>query len=642
MFQILRKKRMTLRKISQASNGTELISDETTGYAEFGFTGTGVDIYANCDTDTGMVNILVKNDDTGRIVKFIVVDTVAKGKGSATQGQDVESYHLPIASISMEHGSYTVQIRHCKSADSETKPVRLDGFRVYNTLSDSTVFQADHESDPNFLEMRNVVMNSYSLQEAVAELESEYVTAEELAAVVQKQVIDVTENGVGITALILDENTEYTSEYVQDLLDNGPKNEVFLFKDQSLVFTLSPGLKNVQLGLKAVDGTVAYTLNGEEKTLSSSTDMFYELCDSETLTEACTITIKNTSDSILSVTDLKWFIGSDSGSAAPLTELDQNGLTEALKFMGYSSKTEGVIRIAGAGRIDTAMAAANMYKEKIGAEKFDAVVVATGENFADAMTGSYLASVNNAPILLINEKRMDDVVSYVNDNLSEDGKVYILGGESAIPLTLEEKLGAYDVQRLAGKNRYETNIAILDAAGVSGGEMIVATGRDFADSLSASAVKRPVLLVKDKLSSAQQAYLETLDVERFYIVGGVKAVSTTVESQLKAFGDTERLAGANRMETSVIVAEKFFENPDMAVIAGASTFADGLCGGALAAVMNAPLILTLDGKTASAAGYVQGNGIQSGYVLGGVTAIKDETVVSVFGLGSTEDIFVVK
>ena len=60
-------------------------------------------------------------------------------------------------------------------------------------------------------------------------------------------------------------------------------------------------------------------------------------------------------------------------------------------------------------------------------------------------------------------------------------------------------------------------------------------------------------------------------------------------------------------------------------------FPDGLCGGPLAAALNAPLILTRDGKSGAAEAYVLDAGIKSGVVLGGTGALADETVAAVFG-----------
>ena len=97
-----------------------------------------------------------------------------------------------------------------------------------------------------------------------------------------------------------------------------------------------------------------------------------------------------------------------------------------------------------------------------------------------------------------------------------------------------------------------------------------------------------------------------------------------------------RVSGKSRYETSVAVAETFFGSVDNAVVASGKNFPDGLCGGPLAAAMNAPLILTADGKTEAAAGYVAANGIASGFVLGGDGALADKSVVDVFTLENAD------
>ena len=140
---------------------------------------------------------------------------------------------------------------------------------------------------------------------------------------------------------------------------------------------------------------------------------------------------------------------------------------------------------------------ADALKAALGVEKFEAVVVATGKNFADALAGSYLAVEKNAPILLTNGKD-DNVVqlhAYIKENVAEGGTVYILGGEAAVPAAVEA-IDGYEAERLFGDSRYDTNLAILEEAGVTGDSVIVATGKTFADSLSASAAKLPILLVK--------------------------------------------------------------------------------------------------------------------------------------------------
>ena len=301
-----------------------------------------------------------------------------------------------------------------------------------------------------------------------------------------------------------------------------------------------------------------------------------------------------------------------------------------------------VIRVAGGNRYETGIKIADTYKEVLGVDSFDAVVIATGKNFADALAGSYLAVEKNAPIILTNGKA-DNIAGlheYIAANVKEGGTIYILGGEGSVP-TAVEAIDGYEVVRLAGKSRYETNLAILEEAGVAGDSIIVATGKSFADSLSASAAKLPILLVKPGTALDDAVKAIVRDMKNIYIIGGTGAVSTEIEAELAAYGNVTRVSGATRYETSVAVAETFFGNVEKVVVASGKNFPDGLCGGPLAAAMNAPLILTADGKT-DAAEYTAAAGIHAGYVLGGTGVLADETVVTVYGLESAEEIIVQK
>ena len=298
-----------------------------------------------------------------------------------------------------------------------------------------------------------------------------------------------------------------------------------------------------------------------------------------------------------------------------------------------------VTRLFGADRYETGYAVADALKETLGVETFEAVVVATGKNFADALAGSYLAVEKNAPILLTNGKD-DNVVqlhAYIKENVAEGGKVYILGGEAAVP-TAVEAIEGYDVVRLFGDSRYDTNLAILAEAGVAGDSIIVATGKTFADSLSASAAKLPILLVKPNaaLSDAQKEILTGM--KNIYIVGGEGAVSAAYAEELAAYGEVTRVYGDSRYDTSVEIAKTFCTDAEKAVVASGKNFPDGLCGGPLAAALNAPLVLTKDGGTAAAAGYMSDNAIASGFVLGGESALSDDAMLEVFGLKNAENV----
>jgi len=298
-------------------------------------------------------------------------------------------------------------------------------------------------------------------------------------------------------------------------------------------------------------------------------------------------------------------------------------------------ETSGVKRLAGNSRYETSFAIANEMKVALGIDKFDTIVLANSDSFADALAGSYLAAVKKAPIIIAKQKYAGIVCEYLNANLAEGGTIYILGGTVAMPDSILADMAIdYVPQRLAGENRYDTNLAILGEAGVSGKDILVATGQDFADSLSASATGLPILLVNGKpgktLSEAQKDFLAGV-TGKIYIIGGESAVPESMVQQIETASgkETERIAGGSRYETSVKIAGQFLGGAESAVVAYASTFPDGLCGGPLAYAVGAPLILTKDGKS-EAPGYTTGNNITSGYVLGGDGLISDEFAKTIF------------
>ena len=128
-------------------------------------------------------------------------------------------------------------------------------------------------------------------------------------------------------------------------------------------------------------------------------------------------------------------------------------LQDAVDALEIPVVEDEVVRLFGQGRYDTAYAVADALKEALGVEKFEAVVVATGKNFADALAGSYLAVEKNAPILLTNgnDDNVAELHAYIAANVAEGGKVYILGGEGAVPMT---------VDGISGNSRFVKNCKV--------------------------------------------------------------------------------------------------------------------------------------------------------------------------------------
>lgn len=305
----------------------------------------------------------------------------------------------------------------------------------------------------------------------------------------------------------------------------------------------------------------------------------------------------------------------------------------------YLSESESAVyRIFGEDRYETSIRISDRLKEVLEVNKLNSVVLVDGSGYADALSGSYLAYVRNAAILLVNEKNADKMKDYVNKNMKASGTVYILGGENAVSKSIEQKFTDYKVKRLYGKNRYETNLQVLQALDVYSGDLLVCTGTGFADSLSASASGKPILLVGNKLSENQKEYLRKFNVNKIYLIGGINAISKELEKELSAYGTYVRIDGENRYETSVNTAKTFCLNAESAILTYGKNFPDGICGGVLAAKSKSALLLVSDGKEAEAKQYVSGHGILEGFVLGGSKLVTDASVRKVFDLKSIQRI----
>lgn len=306
-----------------------------------------------------------------------------------------------------------------------------------------------------------------------------------------------------------------------------------------------------------------------------------------------------------------------------------------------------VTRIAGRGRCQTAIEAAETLKKLKGFERFQTIIVADAANFPDALTGSYLAAVCEAPILLYLDGQTA-VTDYINANLTDDGTVYILGEKDSVSESLEANLkeGVTSL-RLAGRSRYATCLEILEKAdslrSTKTEAVLVCSALNFADSLSASATGLPILLVKgtdSTLTTAQLDYLDSLSDVEVYVIGGKNTVSDAILEILHRYdrnGTAERISGTSREKTSAAVAEKFFPEAKVATLAFSQNFPDGLSGGPVAYALKAPLLLIAKDKEAAAANYVAERNIQEGYVFGGSDILSDLSVGKIFVNGKVTE-----
>ena len=334
--------------------------------------------------------------------------------------------------------------------------------------------------------------------------------------------------------------------------------------------------------------------------------------------------------------EVKYNENKDPGKGSILVYgINRYGGDKELEFdIADGSVFEGkdMVRFAGDTRYETALKTADALKKSLKVDKFSDIIVADGNNYPDALAGSYLAKVKKAPLILVDRSVASEkmIGEYIEKNLSDKGTVYLLGGSDVVTERFEKSLKGTDVKRLAGDTRYETNLEILNEAKASKEDLLACTGEGFADSLSASAVGKPILLVDNRgLTKAQKTYLDKANVQDIYLIGGADVVSDKVGKELKSYdkdSKTERIAGDNRYKTSVAVAKAFFPDKcDTAVLAYGMKFPDGLAGGPLAISMGSPLLLVEDTAYTDAKAYGSSVGISRLAVLGGTDVISDAT-----------------
>lgn len=212
----------------------------------------------------------------------------------------------------------------------------------------------------------------------------------------------------------------------------------------------------------------------------------------------------------------------------------------------------------------------------------------------------------------------------------------------------------YKVGVVGGDNRYATAVNIAKEQGVlstqfaNGGNIVLVSGESLVDGLSAAplaaklkngTVAAPVLLTKSaKLSTETKEYIESLlpaakaDKKKVNvtIVGGKSVVSDSIVEELEDMGVfVKRLGGANREETSLVVAKEIVNsasNKNAAFVVGGNGEADAMAISAVAANPNAitPIIVSsVHGLTEDALTFLNENSAS-----GDVTIVGGESVVS--------------
>jgi len=297
-----------------------------------------------------------------------------------------------------------------------------------------------------------------------------------------------------------------------------------------------------------------------------------------------------------------------------------------------------VLRLAGLNRIETSIAIA---KEQYTNKASDAVVLSTANDFPDALAGSGLAYKYNAPLLLVNKTVNDskNVLDYITTTIYKNRNIYILGGTGVVSEEISEflRVQGYNIIRLGGKDRYETNQKIVDYLNITKGtSLVIATGNDFADVLSISSIADikgfPVLLNgKDNLSTSVKNYITNLEPTTVYVIGGTGVLSTNIENQIKLLNvniQIVRLGGNNRYETSMKIMEYFNLTTTTVAVATGLGFPDALSGSVLAARKNSAVLLVDNKDVTKQKALINKQNITNVIVFGGEGVISNNIATS--------------
>jgi len=163
---------------------------------------------------------------------------------------------------------------------------------------------------------------------------------------------------------------------------------------------------------------------------------------------------------------------------------------------------------------------------------------------------------------------------------------------------------AVTVTRFSGADRFETAVAVSKQYSPGVARVYVANGLNYPDALSAAPAAAkydsPLLLtMPGALPASVRAEIDRLNPGLIVIVGGTSVVSAAVATELAQLGTVQRIAGADRFETSRLVAANAFgTGATTAYVATGYNFPDALAAGPAAAKANGPTVL-VDGRAAA-------------------------------------------
>lgn len=302
------------------ANGSVMYTTTPGESAQLTFKGTGMELYlrtqnanatsdpateANNATDHSYMLVQVYASDTADANSLKRMSFVDVNNLFVQHGTDKYGYNTPCWTVDgMTYGTYTVVVRYVKGT---TYGLAIDGFRVTNTLNPDNATTKDFyaavgEANMQTAEIRNMVLAQANVSNAIFGMFAP------MYQVGDKEVLDAVfddKDVISGAAIIASNGTVNTNVTVdKDLVNIGPKNEIYLEPGQAVVMQFTKTYASVQVGMRSLTGAaVTYQINSETaKTMNSTVDMYYPVKLVGNM-----LVIRNTSenDEILALTKLK-------------------------------------------------------------------------------------------------------------------------------------------------------------------------------------------------------------------------------------------------------------------------------------------------------------------------------------------------
>ncbi len=304
--------------------------------AKFTFCGTGFDFFSVTNNDTGAVLVTIYEADTTTVVKNYIVNTyygykVDEGVLHPNTESTDAMYQVPVISKrDLPYARYDVVIKPIYSstfdpnfvkggdASNNAYGIYVDSVRIFNPAGSGEylnsdivgdAYLADGEFAPMYMEIRDTVLSAAEYyKEVIENLDSRY---------------------TGSLFIDGNNNNGIDETGIATYKEQGPKNELYLGKNQAIAFNVSAEdayeLASLQLGMKVVSGgetAEVVIMNTNEKSpnkinISGAHEQFYSLnsaivwnqdkiAEKGVYETVYPIVVVNTSDTVISLTSFKW------------------------------------------------------------------------------------------------------------------------------------------------------------------------------------------------------------------------------------------------------------------------------------------------------------------------------------------------